>query len=93
MSSIEHNTSGGSYVYRSSKAALNAVMRSLSVDLKPKNIIVVLLHPGWVRTDMGGPGAYLDVFESVASMREVIGKLGAEASGRFLNYDGTELPW
>src|SRR5512147_222039 len=59
MSSIGHNTSGGSYVYRSSKAALNAVMRSLSVDLKPKNIIVVLLHPGWVRTDMGGPGAYL----------------------------------
>jgi NAD(P)-dependent dehydrogenase (short-subunit alcohol dehydrogenase family) len=93
MSSIAQNTSGGSYIYRSSKAALNAAMRSLSIDLKPKEIIVVVLHPGWVRTDIGGPGAYLDVFESVAGMREVISRLSVADSGRFFNYDGTELPW
>jgi NAD(P)-dependent dehydrogenase (short-subunit alcohol dehydrogenase family) len=92
-SSISQNTSGGSYIYRSSKAALNAAMRSLSIDLKPKEIIVALLNPGWVRTDMGGPGAHLDVFESVAGMREVIGRLGAADAGRLFNYDGTELPW
>lgn len=93
MSSISHNTSGGSYIYRSSKAALNAAMRSLAIDLRPKEIVVVLLHPGWVRTDMGGSGAHLDVFESVAGMREVIGGLGASDSGRFYNYDGSEIPW
>ena len=93
MGSVSENSSGGAYIYRSSKAALNAVMRSLSIDLKPKEIIVVVLHPGWVRTDMGGSGAHLDAFESVAAMRDVIGKLGPTNSGRFLNYDGTELPW
>ena len=57
MGSIAENASGGSYIYRSSKAALNAVMRSLAIDLKPKEIVVAVLHPGWVRTDIGGPGA------------------------------------
>src|SRR5512147_1842572 len=93
MGSVSENTSGGAYIYRSSKAALNAVMRSLSIDLKPKEIIVVVLHPGWVRTDMGGSGAHLDAFESVAGMRDVIGRLGPADSGRFFSYDGTELPW
>ncbi len=93
MGSVTENTSGGAYIYRSSKAALNAVMRSLSIDLKPKEIIVAVLHPGWVRTDMGGSGAHLDAFESVAGMRDVIGRLGPADSGRFFSYDGTELPW
>jgi NAD(P)-dependent dehydrogenase (short-subunit alcohol dehydrogenase family) len=93
MGSIAENSSGGVYIYRSSKAALNSVMRSLSIDLKPKEIIVALLHAGWVRTDMGGPGAHLDPFESVAGMRDVISRLGPADSGRFFSYDGTELPW
>jgi NAD(P)-dependent dehydrogenase (short-subunit alcohol dehydrogenase family) len=93
MGSVTENSSGGAYIYRSSKAALNAVMRSLSIDLKPKEIIVAVMHPGWVRTDIGGPGAYLDVFESVAGMRDVISRLGPADSGRFFGYDGTELPW
>lgn len=93
MGSIAENSSGGAYIYRSSKAAMNAVMRSLAIDLKPKEIIVATLHPGWVRTDMGGSGAHLDAFESVAGMREVIAKLGPADSGRFFQYDGTELPW
>ena len=93
MGSIGDNTSGGSYVYRSAKAALNAVMKSLAIDLKQKQIAVAALHPGWVRTDMGGPGAKIETFESVAGMREVIDGLNLENSGRFINYDGTDLSW
>lgn len=93
MGSMADNGSGGAYVYRSAKAALNAVMRSLAIDLRSKGIVVVVLHPGWVRTDMGGSGATLEVFESVAGMRDVIDRLRPEDSGRFLNYDGTMAPW
>ena len=93
MGSIADNTSGGSYIYRSAKAALNAAMKSLAVDLREKQIIVAVFHPGWVRTDMGGPGATIEAFESVAGIRDVIGRLTLEDSGRFINYDGTELAW
>lgn len=93
MGSLTENTSGGSYIYRSSKAALNAVMRSLAIDLKPKGITVAVLHPGWVRTDMGGPGAQIDPFESVAGMRQVIADLRPEDSGHFFAYDGADVPW
>lgn len=93
MSSISDNSSGGSYIYRSSKAALNTVMRSLSVDLKPRGISVVILHPGWVRTDMGGPGGLIETEESVSGMRRVIDDLSLSTSGRLLNYDGTEIAW
>jgi NAD(P)-dependent dehydrogenase (short-subunit alcohol dehydrogenase family) len=93
MGSIADNTSGGSYIYRSSKAALNAVMKSLAIDLRSKGIVVAVLHPGWVRTDMGGSAAQIDAFESVAGMREVIAGLRDRDSGCFFNYDGAELPW
>ncbi|MGZ8409720.1 MAG: SDR family oxidoreductase [Hyphomicrobium sp.] len=93
MGSIADNTSGGVYIYRSSKAALNAVMKSLSIDLRDQGFTVVVLNPGWVRTDMGGSSASIDSFESVAGMRDVINNLRVEDSGRFLHYDGTEIPW
>ena len=93
MGSIADNTSGGVYIYRSSKAALNAVMKSLSMDLRDQGFTVVVLNPGWVRTDMGGSGASIDSFESVAGMRDVINNLRIEDSGRFLHYDGTEISW
>jgi len=93
MGSIDDNDSGASYIYRSSKAALNAVMKSLSVDLRPRGVSVVMLHPGWVRTDMGGPGGLIDIPESVTGMRRVIDDLSLQNSGRFMNYDGTEIPW
>ncbi|MHA1598216.1 MAG: SDR family oxidoreductase [Alphaproteobacteria bacterium] len=93
MGSMTDNSSGGSYIYRSSKAALNAVMKSLSVDLQPRGIAVAILHPGWVRTDMGGPSGLIDADESVAGMRRVIDDLDLESSGRFFNYDGQEIPW
>ncbi len=93
MGSMADNTSGGVYAYRSSKAAVNAVMKSLSVDLRDQDFIVAVLNPGWVQTDLGGPGATIDCFESVAGMRDVIHNLRIEDSGRFLHYDGTDIPW
>ncbi|MBL4849253.1 MAG: SDR family oxidoreductase [Planctomycetes bacterium] len=92
MGSIADNTSGGRYAYRTSKAALNMVNRSLSHDLGARAVTVVL-HPGWVATDMGGAGAPLQPPESVTGMRGVIAGLSAGDSGKFYNYDGAELPW
>lgn len=93
MGSIADNSSGGYYAYRSSKAGLNAVFKSLSIDLKPHGVSAVLLHPGWVKTDMGGVNAPLEPSESVSGMRAVIARLGIKDSGRFLDYRGKELPW
>ncbi len=93
MGSIDDNTSGGSYIYRSTKTAVNMVMKSLAIDLKPKGIASTILHPGWVRTDMGGPNGLIDAPESVAGMRRVIEALTLENSGRFVAYDGKEIPW
>lgn len=93
MGSIADNSSGGAYIYRSSKAALNAVIRSLARDLRGKEITCVVIHPGWVRTDMGGSGASLDPYDSVRSMRALFARLTVKDSGRFFSYDGDELPW
>jgi NAD(P)-dependent dehydrogenase (short-subunit alcohol dehydrogenase family) len=93
MGSIGDNREGGSYVYRSSKAALNAAMHSLAIDLKDKGVTVLLFHPGWVKTDMGGPDAMIDVETSVSGMRRKIEAAKLEDSGRFFNYDGKEIPW
>lgn len=93
MGSIGGNMTGGCYVYRSSKAALNAVMRSAAIDLRAKDITVVLVHPGWVKTDMGGPKAQIGVAESVARVRAVLDRVGIADSGRFLNFDGSVIPW
>ena len=93
MGSVGRNDAGGAYVYRSSKAAANAVVKSLSVDVAPRGVTVVALHPGWVRTDMGGPSALVDVPDSVAGMRGVIAGLGAADNGRFFDYEGAEIPW
>jgi NAD(P)-dependent dehydrogenase (short-subunit alcohol dehydrogenase family) len=93
MGSIADNTSGGSIVYRTSKAAVNMAMRSAAIDLRPRGISCVVLNPGWVRTDMGGPNATLSVDASVTAMRRLIETLGAQQSGKFFNHDGREYPW
>jgi len=93
MGSLADNRGGGSILYRSSKAGLNAAMKSLSIDLQPRGIGVLLLHPGWVRTDMGGADAPIAPTESIAGMIRVIDGFRPEDSGRFLNYRGEELPW
>ena len=93
MGSITDNTSGGSIPYRSSKAAVNMVMRTVALDLAPRGITSVVINPGWVKTDMGGPNATLTPTESVTAMRRLIGKLGPAQSGKFFNHDGREYPW
>ena len=93
LGSIEDNTSGGMYIYRSSKTALNQVVKSLSVDLKPMGITVISLHPGWVKTDMGGPNAPVSIDESIKGMMKVIDATDIRNTGTFLNFDGQGLPW
>jgi NAD(P)-dependent dehydrogenase (short-subunit alcohol dehydrogenase family) len=94
MASMGRNTIGGFYAYRASKAALNAITVSMALDLGRRHgIVVAVLHPGWVRTDMGGPRAEIDAATSVTGLRRVIASLTKERSGRFWAYDGSELPW
>jgi NAD(P)-dependent dehydrogenase (short-subunit alcohol dehydrogenase family) len=93
LGSIAENTSGGSYAYRSSKAALNMAAKSMSVDLKSRGIAVVVFHPGWVQTDMGGSGAPVSPPDSVSGMRAKIATLTAADSGHFFNYNGQPIPW
>ena len=90
---LPHHQRGGPYVYRSSKAALNAAAKSLAFDLTPLGVSVIILHPGWVRTEMGGTKAALDQETSVAGMRRVISQSSVADNGVFVNYDGTEIPW
>lgn len=84
---------GGYYQYRSSKAALNMVARGMANDLASRRIAVVLFHPGWVQTDMGGSAAPLTPAASVASMTRIMAGLGIADSGKFLDHDGSEIPW
>jgi len=93
MGSMTDNTSGGSYIYRSSKAALNAVVKSLAHDLAGDGIVNIALHPGWVRTDMGGPNGLIDAPQSVRGLRRVIAEAGGDQSGGFFNYNGAPIAW
>jgi NAD(P)-dependent dehydrogenase (short-subunit alcohol dehydrogenase family) len=93
MGSIGANDAGGAYIYRSSKAALNAVIKSFALDTKEKGLTSISLHPGWVQTDMGGPSAAIDPTTSVTGMRAVIAKAQNSDNGSFFNYDGEGLPW
>lgn len=93
MGSLDDNTSGGSYIYRSSKVAANMVMKSLATDLKSYSIAVAVLHPGWVQTEMGGPDALIDTRTSVSGLRQVIADLDLNNSGRFVAYDGKVINW
>jgi len=87
------NNSGGRYFYRASKTALNMEWSVLAKDMEPKGVICVALHPGWVQTDMGGPTATLTIDQSVPGMVRVIDGLKNSDNGRFMQYDGGELPW
>jgi NAD(P)-dependent dehydrogenase (short-subunit alcohol dehydrogenase family) len=93
MGSMQDNGSGGSYIYRSSKAALNAVCVSAAKNLAPRGIKVAVLHPGWVRTDMGGENGELSVEESASALRRNLASMTDEDSGRFMDIDGSTIPW
>ena len=93
MGSIADNTSGGMYGYRASKAAVNQVGVSLAHDLKPREIGVYLLHPGFVRTDMTKGNGFIDTEESARGLLERIESLGLDQTGSFWHANGEELPW
>jgi len=93
MGSIDDNSSGGSLLYRSSKAALNATMKSLSIDLRNDGVGVQVFHPGWVKTDMGGPQALINTETSIKGMIKQISSFKMSQSGQFIKYDGSLLPW
>jgi len=80
-------------VYRASKAAVNKIMQGLATDLAPENIAVNILHPGWVRTDMGGKNADIDVETSARGLYQQITRRGMAETGSFVDYTGKTIPW
>jgi len=93
MGSIAEITAPNDYAYRSSKAALNAASHGLALELQNYGISLLILHPGWVRTRMGGEDAPVTPEESVAGMRAMVNRFTPADNGRFYRYDGVELPW
>jgi NAD(P)-dependent dehydrogenase (short-subunit alcohol dehydrogenase family) len=93
MGSIAEIESPGSYAYRSSKTALNAAMKGISLELQRRDIGVLLFHPGWVKTRMGGAGALISTKESVTGMRAIIEAFDLNKTGYFYRFDGSRIPW
>jgi NAD(P)-dependent dehydrogenase (short-subunit alcohol dehydrogenase family) len=93
MGSLNENQDGGEYIYRSSKAALNAALKGLSYDLADTGIRIMLMHPGWASTDMGGPSAPLLPADGVAGLRKVLAGIKDGETGVFYDYNGGELAW
>jgi len=93
VGSIGDNPSGGSYAYRSSKTALNMAMVNAAHELKGRGITILLIHPGWVQTDMGGPSAPVALEQSITGVRRIIDKATQAETGHFYDYTGKQLPW
>jgi len=93
LGSISENESGGWIAYRASKAALNQLTRTAAGELKKEGFICIVICPGWVKTDMGGPGASISPDDSVAAMLKVIDRLAPSDTGRFLDRHGKDIPW
>jgi NAD(P)-dependent dehydrogenase (short-subunit alcohol dehydrogenase family) len=93
MGSITDTTTPNDYAYRSSKAALNTAMKGLAYEIEPDGIGILLLHPGWVRTRMGGEDAPYSPEQSISSMRKLVESFTPAMSGRFYRFDGEIIPW
>lgn len=93
MGSMSLMSSSAGWLYRASKAAVNAAVKAASLELGPRGVVCVAFHPGWVRTDMGGAGADIDVEQSVSGMRHVLAVANPSHNGKFLNYGGEQLSW
>lgn len=93
MGSNASNTSGGMAIYRASKAALNSITRTLAAELGPQDVTVLAVHPGWVRTDMGGPSASIDKETSARGIAQVIADAEPSQNGTYLDWKGDSLPW
>jgi NAD(P)-dependent dehydrogenase (short-subunit alcohol dehydrogenase family) len=92
MGSMGAMASASNPLYRASKSGLNAVVKAASIEWGPQGVSLFVFHPGWVKTDMGGSEADIDAHVSIAGMRRVLAKAG-DSNGKFINYDGTEIPW
>lgn len=93
MASMGLRTATAGWLYRASKAALNSALKDMSLVLGPEGVTCVTFHPGWVRTDMGGAGADIDVATSVSGIRATLAAVKPAQNGSFLNYDGSEIAW
>lgn len=93
MGSIDDNSSGGYLAYRTSKTALNSAWRNLALEVRRRDVVAAVLHPGWVKTRMGGNSAPLETEDSIGGMRRVIERLSLDDSGGFFGYDGATIPW
>ncbi len=93
VASVAENSGGGNYAYRCSKTALNQAMKNLSIELGPSGILVMSMHPGWVKTEMGGPNALIDSETCASTMVETLNGLTEKDHGSFLRYNNTAIPW
>ncbi|MDQ3188688.1 MAG: SDR family oxidoreductase [Pseudomonadota bacterium] len=93
MGSVSSMSNTASWLYRASKAALNAALKTASIELGPQGVVCIAFHPGWVRTDMGGGSADIDVHASVAGMRRILAAANDSSNGKFINYNGEQLSW
>ena len=93
MGSIADNGSGGSYIYRSSKTMVNLVVKNLSIDLAGRGISAITLHPGWVKTEMGGTNAEVGADESAAGLKAILQSAGPAQNGHFIEFNGDPIPW
>jgi len=93
VASIAENSGGSTYAYRCSKSGLNMAMKSLSVDLNDKGILIMAMHPGWVQTEMGGPNALISTETCCKTMLETLEGLSDKDHGSFLRYNNTAIPW
>ena len=93
VGSIGDSPTGGSYAYRTSKSALNMAMANAAHELKNRGITILLIHPGWVQTDMGGPTAPVSIEQSITGIRRIIDKATQAETGHFYDYTGKQLPW
>jgi NAD(P)-dependent dehydrogenase (short-subunit alcohol dehydrogenase family) len=93
MGSLSLMTSTASWLYRASKAALNAALKAASLELGPQGVVCIAFHPGWVRTDMGGGSADIDARTSVAGMRRILASANDSSNGKFISYNGEQLSW
>ena len=93
VGSIADNSGGGFYPYRSSKTAVNQVVKCLSIDLADRGVSVISLHPGWVQTEMGGPNAEITTGQSVSGLKKILQSAGLQQNGQFIEYDGNNIPW
>ena len=93
MGSISLMSNTSSWLYRASKAAVNAALRVASLELGAQGVVCIAFHPGWVRTEMGGAGADIDAATSVAGMRRILASANDSSNGKFINYNGEQLSW